>query len=112
MGASDKSDRATHEPSPQAVLAVPVGIPSAEEMLRWINNSSPVSKDAPVAFMQWNEGGGTWEQVIPEAGAEPGVEPFLRQAALLEWLRQSPNDWPWTGHDIANFIEGGILPWA
>ncbi len=29
MGASLR-DRATHEPSPQAVLAVPVGIPSAD----------------------------------------------------------------------------------
>lgn len=30
MRASDKSDRATHEQSPQAVSAVPVGIPSAD----------------------------------------------------------------------------------
>src|SRR5690606_22966341 len=29
MGASDKSDRATHGRNPQAVSAVPVGIPSA-----------------------------------------------------------------------------------
>jgi hypothetical protein len=51
---------------------------SDAELANWINSSGPGDKDAPVIYMQWNDGYAVWEQVIPEAAGHEGVVAFIR----------------------------------
>lgn len=59
--------------------------------------------DAPVIYMQWNDGWQVWEQVVPEAAGRDGVVAFVRQsdrttaeqrgydraiAEVVAWLRE------------------------